>query len=186
MQPILRGVLCQINQLMLLQEHRMHDRSPGRNLRSCKELQQRLFLFRKSSRRYNCGESFVVEKRFHSDICSSFFSFCWHLTMQRGGRNSLVRAISFLVKFLMLIRAAHFSCGSFFSCSSFFHAAHHVVEVSFSEFSCHSAGIVWLPLIMQVTVYRLALTVFRFVEFCAMFIVDSDSLFKSASIGSCI
>lgn len=158
MQPILRGVLCQINQLMLLQEHRMHDRSPGRNLRSCKELQQSLFLFRKSSRRYNCGESFVVEKRLHSAICSSFFSFCWHLTMQRAGRNSLVRAISFLVKFLMLIRAAHFSCSSFFM-QLIFHAAHHVVGVSFSEFSWHSAGIVWLPLIMQVTVFRLALTV---------------------------
>jgi hypothetical protein len=80
------------------------------------------------------------------------------------GRQKFVffRAISFFVESIFHGNPDANSCSSFFmqfifhaahfSCSSFFHAAYHVVEVSFSEFSCHSAGIVWLPLIMQVTV----------------------------------
>jgi len=70
----------------------------------------------------------------------------------------------FFMEILTLIRAAHFSCSSFFM-QLIFHAAHFFMELimslrcRFQNVSCHSACIVWLPLIMQVTVFRLALTV---------------------------
>jgi hypothetical protein len=79
------------------------------------------------------------------------------------------RAISFFVESIFHGNPDANSCSSFFmqfifhaahfSCSLFFMQLIMSLRCRFQNFSCHSAGIVWLPLIMQVTVFRLALTV---------------------------
>jgi len=110
----------------------------------------------------------VVENGLHSNFCSAvFFVDIWWC--EGAAEICFFRAISFFVESIFHGNPDANSCSSFFmqfifhaahfSCSLFFMQLIMSLRCRFQNFSCHSAGIVWLPLIMQVTVFRLALTV---------------------------